>query len=162
MQGVPKDFTSEGTLRACLGEIDRCYSENVMPFFVNMTRCLPSCLPVCLSVCLSACLPVFLAAFCSELAQQTRNLVLPFITYWLVYRVLVCVFVCVSVSVWAGCLLTQRSPRQSRAHTSGLKVSQLLRWRLCMVLIAKIIRTVHFVYCCVRYVCVCCFGTRED
>jgi len=40
MQGVPKDFTSEGTLRACLGEIDRCYSENIMPFFVNMTRCL--------------------------------------------------------------------------------------------------------------------------
>lgn len=38
MQGVPKDFTSEGTLRACLGEIDRCYNENIMPFFVNMTR----------------------------------------------------------------------------------------------------------------------------
>jgi len=38
MQGVPKDVTSEGTLRACLGEIDRCYAENIMPFFVNMTR----------------------------------------------------------------------------------------------------------------------------
>jgi len=38
LQGVPKDFTSEGTLRACLGEIDRCYTENIMPFFVNMTR----------------------------------------------------------------------------------------------------------------------------
>jgi len=40
LQGVPKDFTSEGTLRACLGEIDRCYAENIMPFFVNMTRSL--------------------------------------------------------------------------------------------------------------------------
>jgi len=37
IQGVPKDVTSEGTLRACLGEIDRCYAENIMPFFVNMT-----------------------------------------------------------------------------------------------------------------------------
>ncbi|XP_033636001.1 telomerase protein component 1-like isoform X1 [Asterias rubens] len=39
--GVPKDTTSEDTLRLCLGEIDRCYSDNIMPFFLNMTseRC---------------------------------------------------------------------------------------------------------------------------
>ena len=37
-QGVPKDFTTEATLRACLGEIDRCYQDNVNPFFINMTR----------------------------------------------------------------------------------------------------------------------------
>jgi len=24
-------------MKACLGEIDRCYSDNVMPFFLNMT-----------------------------------------------------------------------------------------------------------------------------
>ncbi|XP_038079413.1 telomerase protein component 1-like isoform X2 [Patiria miniata] len=39
--GVPKDTTSEDTLRMCLGEIDRCYADNIMPFFLNMTseRC---------------------------------------------------------------------------------------------------------------------------
>ncbi|XP_077982009.1 telomerase protein component 1-like [Glandiceps talaboti] len=39
--GVPKDTTSEETLRICLGEIDRCYADNVMPFFLNLTseRC---------------------------------------------------------------------------------------------------------------------------
>ncbi|XP_033125459.1 telomerase protein component 1-like isoform X1 [Anneissia japonica] len=39
--GVPKDTTSEETLRTCLGEIDRCYQDNIMPFFLNMTcaRC---------------------------------------------------------------------------------------------------------------------------
>ncbi|XP_077981357.1 telomerase protein component 1-like [Glandiceps talaboti] len=39
--GVPKDTTTEETLRTCLGEIDRCYSDNVMPFFLNLTseRC---------------------------------------------------------------------------------------------------------------------------
>ncbi|XP_072023611.1 telomerase protein component 1-like [Amphiura filiformis] len=39
--GVPKDTTSEETLRMCLGEIDRCYQDNVMPFFLNLTseRC---------------------------------------------------------------------------------------------------------------------------
>ncbi|ELU16709.1 hypothetical protein CAPTEDRAFT_199172 [Capitella teleta] len=35
--GVPTDFTTEATLRACLGEIDRCFQDNVMPFFINMT-----------------------------------------------------------------------------------------------------------------------------
>ncbi|XP_022080358.1 telomerase protein component 1-like isoform X2 [Acanthaster planci] len=39
--GVPKDTTTEETLRTCLGEIDRCYQDNVMPFFLNLTseRC---------------------------------------------------------------------------------------------------------------------------
>lgn len=39
--GVPKDTTSEETLRTCLGEIDRCYQDNIMPFFLNLTseRC---------------------------------------------------------------------------------------------------------------------------
>ncbi|XP_071945133.1 TPR repeat-containing protein DDB_G0287407-like [Antedon mediterranea] len=39
--GVPKDTTAEETLRTCLGEIDRCYQDNIMPFFLNMTcaRC---------------------------------------------------------------------------------------------------------------------------
>ncbi|XP_071502709.1 telomerase protein component 1-like [Diadema antillarum] len=39
--GVPKDTTTEETLRTCLSEIDRCYQENIMPFFLNMTseRC---------------------------------------------------------------------------------------------------------------------------
>ncbi|KAJ8026575.1 Telomerase protein component 1 [Holothuria leucospilota] len=36
--GVPKDTTTEETLRMCLGEIDRCYQDNVMPFFLNLTR----------------------------------------------------------------------------------------------------------------------------
>ncbi|CAH1785090.1 unnamed protein product [Owenia fusiformis] len=35
--GVPKDSTTETTLRTCLEEIDRCYQDNIMPFFVNMT-----------------------------------------------------------------------------------------------------------------------------
>ncbi|XP_070562961.1 TPR repeat-containing protein DDB_G0287407-like isoform X2 [Ptychodera flava] len=35
--GVPKDTTTEETLRTCLGEIDRCYSDNIMPFFLNLT-----------------------------------------------------------------------------------------------------------------------------
>ena len=38
LQGVPKDTTTEETLRTCLGEIDRCYADNIMPFFLNMTR----------------------------------------------------------------------------------------------------------------------------
>jgi nephrocystin-3 len=39
--GVPKDTTTEETLRTCLGEIDRCYQDNIMPFFLNLTseRC---------------------------------------------------------------------------------------------------------------------------
>ncbi|XP_071952526.1 telomerase protein component 1-like [Antedon mediterranea] len=39
--GVPKDTTSEETLRTCLGEIDRCYQDNVYPYFLNLTseRC---------------------------------------------------------------------------------------------------------------------------
>ncbi|XP_001198485.3 telomerase protein component 1 isoform X2 [Strongylocentrotus purpuratus] len=39
--GVPKDTTSEETLRTCLSEIDRCYQDNIMPFFLNLTseRC---------------------------------------------------------------------------------------------------------------------------
>ncbi|XP_022087926.1 telomerase protein component 1-like [Acanthaster planci] len=39
--GVPKDTSSEETLRLCLGEIDRCYQDNIMPFFLNLTseRC---------------------------------------------------------------------------------------------------------------------------
>ncbi|XP_071785038.1 telomerase protein component 1-like isoform X1 [Asterias amurensis] len=35
--GVPKDTTTEETLRTCLGEIDRCYQDNIMPFFLNLT-----------------------------------------------------------------------------------------------------------------------------
>nr|XP_054748224.1 TPR repeat-containing protein DDB_G0287407-like isoform X1 [Lytechinus pictus] len=35
--GVPKDTTSEETLRTCLSEIDRCYQDNIMPFFLNLT-----------------------------------------------------------------------------------------------------------------------------
>ena len=35
--GVPKDSTTEMTLRTCLGEIDRCFQENIFPFFINMT-----------------------------------------------------------------------------------------------------------------------------
>ena len=34
---MPKDSNTELTLRACLGEIDRCYQDNIMPFFLNMT-----------------------------------------------------------------------------------------------------------------------------
>jgi hypothetical protein len=34
--GVPKDTTSEETLRMCLGEIDRCFEDNTEPFFLNM------------------------------------------------------------------------------------------------------------------------------
>ncbi|KAI8507535.1 Telomerase protein component 1 [Branchiostoma belcheri] len=39
--GIPKDTTTEFTLRTCLEEIDRCYEDNIMPFFLNMTseRC---------------------------------------------------------------------------------------------------------------------------
>ncbi|CAD5125807.1 DgyrCDS14011 [Dimorphilus gyrociliatus] len=35
--GIPKDSTTEETLRICLKEIDRCFETNVWPFFVNMT-----------------------------------------------------------------------------------------------------------------------------
>ncbi|XP_071485074.1 telomerase protein component 1-like [Diadema antillarum] len=52
--GVPKDTTSEETLRTCLGEIDRCYQDNIMPFFLNLTseRCgwIPTSQDVPLSV----------------------------------------------------------------------------------------------------------------
>ena len=35
--GVPKDSTTEATIRTCLGEIDRCSAEtDGMPFFLNM------------------------------------------------------------------------------------------------------------------------------
>ncbi|XP_033641295.1 telomerase protein component 1-like [Asterias rubens] len=39
--GIPKNTDSGETLRLCLGEIDRCYQDNVMPFFLNLTseRC---------------------------------------------------------------------------------------------------------------------------
>ncbi|RDD44593.1 Telomerase protein component 1 [Trichoplax sp. H2] len=35
--GVPKEATSEETLRICLGEIDRCYEDNQWPFFLNLS-----------------------------------------------------------------------------------------------------------------------------
>lgn len=35
--GVPKETTSEKTIRTCLEEIDRCYEDNKVPYFVNMT-----------------------------------------------------------------------------------------------------------------------------
>ncbi len=40
-QGVPKDSTTETTMRMCLSEIDRCRHDNFYPFFLNMTseRC---------------------------------------------------------------------------------------------------------------------------
>ena len=36
MQGVPKDATTEETIRICLSEIDRCYDDNTAPFFLNL------------------------------------------------------------------------------------------------------------------------------
>ncbi|EDO32895.1 predicted protein, partial [Nematostella vectensis] len=35
--GVPKDSSTEETVRICLEEIDRCYRDNVMPYFLNLT-----------------------------------------------------------------------------------------------------------------------------
>ena len=35
---MPKDTTSEETLRTCLSEIDRCFEDNAEPFFLNMIR----------------------------------------------------------------------------------------------------------------------------
>ncbi|EDV28707.1 Telomerase protein component 1 [Trichoplax sp. H2] len=34
--GVPKDTTSEKTIRICMSELDRCYEDNIRPFFLNM------------------------------------------------------------------------------------------------------------------------------
>lgn len=35
--GVPKDSTTEMTIKTCLGEIDRCKEESSgVPFFLNM------------------------------------------------------------------------------------------------------------------------------
>ncbi|XP_057298336.1 TPR repeat-containing protein DDB_G0287407-like [Hydractinia symbiolongicarpus] len=35
--GVPKDSTTEETIKICLSELDRCYEDNVAPFFLNLT-----------------------------------------------------------------------------------------------------------------------------
>ncbi|XP_047125154.1 telomerase protein component 1 [Hydra vulgaris] len=32
--GVPKDSTTEETIKICLSELDRCYEDNVSPFFL--------------------------------------------------------------------------------------------------------------------------------
>jgi len=34
--GVPKDATTEETIKICLGELDRCYEDNTAPFFLNL------------------------------------------------------------------------------------------------------------------------------
>eukprot|EP00794_Sanderia_malayensis_P003244 gene3244-3725_t len=34
--GVPKDTPSEETIKICLEELDRCYEDNVAPFFLNL------------------------------------------------------------------------------------------------------------------------------
>ena len=34
--GVPQGADAEVALRTCLGEIERCYSDNGLPFFLNM------------------------------------------------------------------------------------------------------------------------------
>lgn len=34
--GVPKDSTTEETIKICLGELDRCYEDNVVPYFLNL------------------------------------------------------------------------------------------------------------------------------
>jgi len=34
--GVPKDSTTEETIKICLSELDRCYEDNTAPFFLNL------------------------------------------------------------------------------------------------------------------------------
>lgn len=34
--GVPKDSTTEETIKICLSELDRCYDDNTAPFFLNL------------------------------------------------------------------------------------------------------------------------------
>lgn len=34
--GVPKDSTTEETIKICLGELDRCHEDNVVPYFLNL------------------------------------------------------------------------------------------------------------------------------
>ncbi|XP_065072260.1 uncharacterized protein LOC135696706 [Rhopilema esculentum] len=34
--GVPKDATTEETIKICLSELDRCYEDNTAPFFLNL------------------------------------------------------------------------------------------------------------------------------
>lgn len=34
--GVPKDSSTEQTIKICLGELDRCYEDNVVPYFLNL------------------------------------------------------------------------------------------------------------------------------
>ena len=38
MQGVPEHTAEDITLKTCLREIDRCKEDNIMPYFLNMTR----------------------------------------------------------------------------------------------------------------------------
>jgi len=38
LQGVPEHTSEDATLKICLQEIDRCKKDNVMPYFLNMTR----------------------------------------------------------------------------------------------------------------------------
>lgn len=34
--GIPKDSTTEDTIKICLSELDRCHEDNVAPFFLNL------------------------------------------------------------------------------------------------------------------------------
>lgn len=34
--GVPKDSSTEQTIKICLGELDRCYEDNIVPYFLNL------------------------------------------------------------------------------------------------------------------------------
>jgi len=36
--GIPKDSTTEDTIKICLSELDRCHEDNVAPFFSKFSR----------------------------------------------------------------------------------------------------------------------------
>lgn len=41
VQGIPDELSKDNyefTIKTCLHEIDRCYQDNIMPYFINMTR----------------------------------------------------------------------------------------------------------------------------
>ncbi|XP_033113072.1 telomerase protein component 1-like [Anneissia japonica] len=69
--GVPVDSTTEETLRVCLGEIDRCYQDNIMPFFLNLTSVNLSTTMLESMSTLTWLFPV--AAFLTSVPQKHKN-----------------------------------------------------------------------------------------
>eukprot|EP00794_Sanderia_malayensis_P017019 gene17019-18733_t len=75
--GVPKDAATEETIKICLGELDRCYEDNVAPFFLNLAG--QTCILGQTNLYFGVALPM---PHWEQDGLASRSLFLPYNTRW--------------------------------------------------------------------------------